>query len=177
MAANSTKSTYQEFLEKCQGTLVYESMTFDDYYRSELMETPKFVPSPTFSNIQECQPKVNNARANLTNVFLPMPKHEMETKVFLTLSEHEMCNKVTHNSSLRSLRIDIENDATEGNLHKSTLDFCNGDGSQLDNQEKVKKISSLRSLRPNFSWSSTDLQEAVGNISSAPMPSSESISP
>ena len=125
----AAKSNYQEFVKKYEGTLEYETMTFEDYYRSELMDTPVFEPIPNFGNIHERQQKLNNVRANLTNVFIPMHELEMETKVSLPLPELK------------------------------------------------KKINPLRALRLKNTCSTTDIQEALGKISSTPILSSQSRTP
>ena len=125
----AAKSNYQEFVEKLEGTLEYETMIFDDYYRSELMDTPVFKPIPNFGNIHERQQKLNNVRANLNNVFIPISELEMENKVFLPLPKLK------------------------------------------------KKINPLRALRIKNTCLTTDIQEALGKMSSTPILSSQSRTP
>ena len=175
------QSNLMAFLEENQHKPELETMTFEDYFKTQLMETNEFLPLP----ISKYEPKdLENPKYTDPLTLIQTPKcisindikkyhntESMDSKMLLLLPHFEKSGKTKQVSSLKSLRFSqtcIDSfipEPSSNDIKVEVLDNqCNSiDASPLDNnQTRSKRHSALRSLRLNFACSSKDVQMETG---------------
>ena len=169
------QSNLMAFLEENQHKPELETLTFEDYFKTQLMETNEFLSLPiskyetnNLENPKYTDPLtlMQTPKCKIINDIKKYYNTESMNSKMLLLPQFEKSGKTKQVSSLKSLRfsqtcIDSFIPEPSSNIKIEVLDKqCNSiDSSPLDNnQTRSKRHSALRSLRLNFASSSKDVQ-------------------
>ena len=173
------QSNLMAFLEENQHKPELETLTFEDYFKTQLMETNEFLSLPiskyetnNLENPKYTDPLtlMQTPKCKIINDIKKYYNTESMNSKMLLLPQFEKSGKTKQVSSLKSLRFSqtcIDSFIPEPSINDIKVEVldnqCNSiDASPLDNnQNRSKRHSVLRSLRLNFACSTKDVQMEI----------------